>query len=1265
MARTAPVPDIPPIPGMCPSIAVLAGGGDLGGGSGESAGDGDGDVNAAGSGSGDQAAGDGRGAPDYQKYPGCGYASHPVDVVTGRAFTHPATDLELPGPLPLVFERMYSSKMSNRDTGLGFGWGHTFGWEVEVRRRAIVVWNQQGIAVEFPMIAAGGEALGPWGWVLRREAWGFAVDAGDGCWHLFSEAFEDGRRWRLTAIEDRNKNRIAITYDDGRLVEVKDSVGRIVRVKTTPDGHIASLEVLNAVQSGRWVAFARYLYDERGDLVVATDADGHSARFTYDDRHLLTSDTDRSGLAFHFVYDEQGRCVESWGDYPGKTDPSLAEDLPRYLADGHTRAKGIHHCRFSFFENGYSEVADSTQVRRFFGNARGLLDKRVDGGGVETASYDDSGFLLARTDAMKATTTFERDARGRLLRVVEPLGRVTQIRRDVAGLEIEIVDPKGGITELQRDRFGNILTIVNALGATTTVRYDERGQPTEVIDATGARGVITHDAQSNIVIVAQANGAAFRHVYDAFGRRTMSTDPAGGTRRNVYSDRGDLLAVHDALGGVTRYEYDGEGHLVREISASGSATEYVWGGYHKVCTKRRADGSTIELRYNREGENVLVKNERGEPHRLERDAHGRLIGEVTFDGRVYHYKNDLLGRIVRIKSDGGEKTDLVFNEVGELVERVYGDDRKETFAYDAFSELVEATNDVGTFRFERDALGRIVRETQIVGDGEESVIELELDALGRRVGRKTSHGHVESIARDAIGARTRTVLDGSFEVHHAVDAMGREVERRLPGGGRIISAFDAEGRLARRSAGTPTAHEPQGPGEPDWLGPRYSGISADRSYRYDWDGELTEVLDAQRGATRFEYDPVGRLAAMIPAQARATVFRHDAAGNLHEGEGGSPRRYERGRLVSRGSTTYRWDDEGRLAEKRTRDEATGAEKIWSYTWDAAGLLRKVDGPSGEQIELGYDPLARRVEKRISRVPGEGERPVPVARVRFVWDGDVLVHEIKETARRGGDPIVEERTYCFEDDSFEPAAHREGSGAWVAYMNDPNGAPDRLIAADGSVAGEIERGAWGQQQATPGSRATTPIGLQGQYEDAELGLAYNRFRYYDAEAGRFIAPDPVGLDGGIHPYNFAPNVQSWVDPLGLTPGAPVLLGQTMATRVTPTAEANGYHTFKVKSRYKYGDAGAEKAWEKNQKRWMRDQIDEGRKIYDIGDDPKRSDKSRFCAIEHKMLTDEGFTRTCTGKTMTVDGTPTPVYEWVPPASFKPGDGRKRRMSSRKR
>ena len=299
---------------MCPSIAVLAGGGDAGGGSGGSAGDGSGDVNAAGSGSGDRAAGDQRGAPDYQKYPGCGYASHPVDVVTGRAFTHPIVDLSLPGPLPFELKRMYSSKASARDVGLGPGWAHTLGWEVEVQRRRIIVWNEQGIAVDFPVIPVGGEVLGPWGWVLRRESWGFAVDADDGLWHLFSAGDEAGKRFRLTAIQDRNKNRIALTYEDDRLVEVVDSAGRIIRVLSTREGQIASFQVKNAVAEGRWIAFATYGYDDRGRLVSATDADGFSAQYGYDDDDRLTDDADRTGLTLHFRYDQEGRCIESWGD---------------------------------------------------------------------------------------------------------------------------------------------------------------------------------------------------------------------------------------------------------------------------------------------------------------------------------------------------------------------------------------------------------------------------------------------------------------------------------------------------------------------------------------------------------------------------------------------------------------------------------------------------------------------------------------------------------------------------------------------------------------------------------------------------------------------------------------------------------------------------------------------------------------------------------------------------------------------------------------
>ena len=44
--------------------------------------------------------------------------------------------------------------------------------------------------------------------------------------------------------------------------------------------------------------------------------------------------------------------------------------------------------------------------------------------------------------------------------------------------------------------------------------------------------------------------------------------------------------------------------------------------------------------------------------------------------------------------------------------------------------------------------------------------------------------------------------------------------------------------------------------------------------------------------------------------------------------------------------------------------------------------------------------------------------------------------------------------------------------------------------------------------------------------------YNFFRYYEPDAGRFVDQDPIGLLGGENLYSFAPNMQAWVDWLGL-------------------------------------------------------------------------------------------------------------------------------------
>jgi RHS repeat-associated protein len=73
---------------------------------------------------------------------------------------------------------------------------------------------------------------------------------------------------------------------------------------------------------------------------------------------------------------------------------------------------------------------------------------------------------------------------------------------------------------------------------------------------------------------------------------------------------------------------------------------------------------------------------------------------------------------------------------------------------------------------------------------------------------------------------------------------------------------------------------------------------------------------------------------------------------------------------------------------------------------------------------------------------------------------------------------------------------------------------------------------------------------GQRYDAESGLHQNVQRDYDAQIGRFVTSDPLGLAGGISTYSYVKgNPLSLIDPDGLQmvlpPPAPVVAGSSSA------------------------------------------------------------------------------------------------------------------------
>ncbi|XXY23318.1 DUF6531 domain-containing protein [Sorangium sp. So ce216] len=433
-------------------------------------------------------------------------AGDPVDPVTGRVYTAKVADLALPGPLPLVIERSYSSETCDLDLGLGFGWSHSLAWSIEERRRTLRVLEPNAAPTAAEVPEPEHPVTLPCG-RLTRHAAGYTLEAG-GLMYVLGERQEGS--WLLSRIVDRYGNEVRLAYEEKRLSHVIDSAGRVVRVRRHADGRIAAFEVKNASAQGRWTSFRTYQYGERGDLVAATDAAGHEHRYEYDEEHRLTRRREPGGLVAHFRYNDRGRCVETWCQRPG--NDALDREVPDTLDDGETKAKGFCHVKVE--DRGvFVEVITSRSKRRIEGNRLDKADKLIWHGSVHSYRFDAAGNVLTYQDALGHAWRCERDEVGQLRAVVDPMGARTEYVYDERGAIVEMRDALGGFARYERNAQGDVTAVFDELGPVVAFRHDARGSLVEAV---------------------LPNGGVTRMEYDALGNRVAVTEPDGSTRRIRY-----------------------------------------------------------------------------------------------------------------------------------------------------------------------------------------------------------------------------------------------------------------------------------------------------------------------------------------------------------------------------------------------------------------------------------------------------------------------------------------------------------------------------------------------------------------------------------------------------------------------------------------------------------------------------------------------------------------------------------------------------------
>ena len=169
------------------------------------------------------------------------------------------------------------------------------------------------------------------------------------------------------------------------------------------------------------------------------------------------------------------------------------------------------------------------------------------------------------------------------------------------------------------------------------------------------------------------------------------------------------------------------------------------------------------------------------------------------------------------------------------------------------------------------------------------------------------------------------------------------------------------------------------------------------------------------------------------------------------------------------------------------------------------------GARGERLRLG-----QRVAKTVEGVT-----------TLFVYDQEGrLILETEAGAEVAG------REYLHRGDN-RLAMYDMAGDAWYFFQNDPIGTPVAVTDEDNRIVWEAVYLPCGEAAVNPASLIEFNLRFAGQYFDAETGLHYNYHRYYDPKTGRYLTPDPIGLEGGINLYAYVQNNPiSFIDPLGL-------------------------------------------------------------------------------------------------------------------------------------
>ncbi|ENG4060778.1 RHS repeat protein [Escherichia coli] len=747
-------------------------------------------------------------------------------------------------------------------------------------------------------------------------------------------------------------------------------------------------------------------------------------------------------------------------------------------------------------------------------------------------------------------------AHGQLSRYTAADGAEWQYCYDERGLLSNITDPAGQTWTQQCDERGLPVSLVSPQGEETRLAYTPQGLLSGIFRQDERRLGIEYDHHNRPETLTDVMGREHHTEYSGHDLPVKMRGPSGQSVRLQWQQHHKLSGIERAGTGAEGFRYDRHGNLLAWTDGNGVVWTMEYGPFDLPVARTDGEGHRWQYRYDKDTLQLTeVINPQGESYLYVLDNCGRVTEEHDWGGVVWRYRYDADG-LYTAKVNGLEETILYSRDAAGRLAEIITPEGKTQYAYDKSGRLTGIFSPDGiSQRTGYDERGRVNVTTQgrraieYHYPDEHTVIRCILPPEDER-DRHPDESLLKTTYRyNAAGELAEVILPGDETLTFSRDEAGREVLRHSNRGFACEQGWNAAGQPVSQRAGF-------FPEEATWGGLVPSLV---REYRYDSAGNVSAVTSREDYGreTRREYrlDRNGQVMAVTASGTGLGYgegdesYGYDSCGYLKAQSAGRHRiseetdQYAGGhRLKQAGNTQYDYDAAGRMVS-RTRHRDGYRPETERFRWDSRDQLTGYCSAQGELWEYRHDASGRRTEKRCDRKK---------IRFTYLWDGDSIA-EIREYR---DDKLYSVRHLVFN--GFELISqqfsrvrqpHPSVAPQWVTRTNhavsDLTGRPLMLFNSEGKTVWRPgQTSLWGLALSLPADtgypdprgeldpEAAPGLLYAGQWQDAESGLFYNRFRYYESETGMYLVSDPLGLLGGEQTYRYVPNPCGWVDPLGL-------------------------------------------------------------------------------------------------------------------------------------